>query len=94
MKSLKPVIHALEIRIRSMRNDPVAQIEADGTFQGFAVGDKFHHNMFDTSAWHDLPHEGEVFFIIDKAHAVADIGTYIHHMVILCLAASPADHLA
>lgn len=41
MKSLKPVIHALEIRIRSMRNDPVAQIEAGSTFQAFAVGDKF-----------------------------------------------------
>ncbi|MFZ2333394.1 MAG: hypothetical protein WAW35_00630 [Sideroxyarcus sp.] len=94
MKSLKPVTHTLEIRIRSMRNDPVAQIEAGSTFQSFAVGDKFHHNMFDTSAWHDLPKEGEVFFIVDKAHAIADIGTCINHLVILCLAAAPPDQLS
>jgi len=50
--------------------------------------------MFDTSAWHDLPQEGEVFFIVDKVHAIADIGTYIHHLVILCLAAASPDQLA
>ena len=94
MKSLKPVVHALEIRIRSMRNDPVAQIEAGSTFQAFGIGDKFHHNMFDTSAWYELPQEGEVFFIVDKVRALADIGTYIHHLVILCLAAAPPDQLA
>jgi hypothetical protein len=42
----------------------------------------------------DLPQEGEVFVIVDKAHAIAKVGTYNHHLVILCLAAALPDHLA
>lgn len=84
-----PVRYVLEIRINSMINEPITQIEAATPFQSFMIGERFIERGFDTSSWHDLPSDGEVFRIIDKAHIVSTIGPFHQHMVILILKATP-----
>lgn len=63
MTSVAFIIYILEIRIGSMRNDPVCQLESSLPFGAMSVGDKFHYGGIHHEAWHDLPKEGEGYFI-------------------------------
>lgn len=88
MKKNPPAIsYILEIRINSMRNDPVFQTEASTPFGGISIGDKFHYAAIDSSAWHDLPEEGQVFFVKDKAHIIGVHSEILLHSIVICIEA-------
>lgn len=90
MNKITTVTHVLEIRIGSMRNDPVCQLESSTPFGAMSVGDKFEHGGIYHEAWHDLPKEGEVYFIIEKSHIISQLGSgQILHSIVLCLKARP-----
>lgn len=91
MNKQRKSTYTLEIRIGSMLNDPVEQIESPTVFQSFSIGDKFNHNTFDTQAWEDLPKNEEVYYIIDKSHIIAEIGNSMNHMIIICLKSAAMD---
>jgi hypothetical protein len=86
MSDTASITHILEIRIGSMRNDPVCQLESSASFGSFSIGDQFYHEGIYHDAWHDLPAKNEVFYITEKAHIVSAINTNkILHLIIICL---------
>ncbi len=90
MSKAKSITHVLEIHIGAMRNDAVCQLESSVPFGAMSVGDKFHHHELSHDAWHDLPKDGEVYFITGKSHIISqrDSGE-IFHSILLCLEARP-----
>jgi len=86
-KKSQSISYILEIRINSMRNDPVAQIEASSPFGCISIGDKFHHEAIYSDAWHDLPEDGQVFFVKDKSHIIGSHSNKILHSIIICIEA-------
>jgi hypothetical protein len=88
MTNTASITYILEIRIESMRNDPVCQLESNSPFGAMSIGDKFHHGGLSHEAWHDLPGEGEVYFIADIAHIISRLRNgKILHSILLCLKA-------
>lgn len=85
MSNITSITHILEIRIGSMRNDPVFQIESSTPFGSFSIGEKFHHEGLDHDAWHDLPAKNEVFYITEKSHIISVMNNSILHSIIICL---------
>jgi len=88
MTNAASITYLLEIRIESMSNDPVCQLESNSPFGAMSIGDKFYHGGLSHGAWHDLPGEGEVYFITDISHIISSHGSgKILHSIVLCLKA-------
>lgn len=91
MQVSKNANYVIEVRIGSMRNDPVCQLESSSPFGSISVGDKFIHEGLCNDAWYDLPRKGEAFFVVGKAHIIAALSTGdVLHSIILCIAARNA----
>lgn len=86
MTNTSSITYILEIRIGSMKNDPVYQLESNQPFGAMSIGDKFYHEGLSHEAWHDLPKKGEVYFITDIAHIISEITSgKILHSILVCL---------